>query len=814
MNLSKDGLKHEKVRIMRQKYGANVIAEKKQVAWISILINQITNPLIYILFFAVVVNMLLGELIESIVIGIVILINTILSFFQEFKAMNTLDHLKKYLKEEVTVIRDGKEKTVLAEDIVVGDRVVVKPGDAIASDGVLIRSEGVQVNESVLTGESIPVSKYPVEDQDVSQETNYGEESQVFKGTSVNAGVGEYIVLHVGSDTRFGEIADLLQNEKEQLTPLQKKIRSLSVSIGIFVVLVSILFLAIRTIQDEPLEETFTLSIALAVSAIPEALIISLTVVLALGMNRLLKDKALVRKPVIAETLGSVTTLCIDKTGTLTKGEMKVENTKFTNESIAFEALIAANNRINTIDEAVLQWIQKNNITADFSKNEFIKQKPFNSTDKYSITIHEKQMYIVGAPEQLLEKSNLSEKEKNNWKREIIDLSKQGKRIIGVGYKARNTKMDIQNLHWIGYVVFNDPVRDEAKEALKTCMGAGISVKVITGDSKETAMAVMNSLGFEVNEVETISGNSLQDISDDVLKHRIKNVKLFYRITPEQKYRLVKILQELGESVGMMGDGVNDAPALKRADIGIVVNNATDVSKDTADMILLNSSFNTLVNAVEEGRVIFENMKKVVTYLLADSFSTVILIGGSFILGLPLPITALQILFTNLASDSLPDIGLAFEPKEKDVMKPRNSKDTSILNGETISLIVIIGVIVNIGIFFVFIYLYGQGYPIDEIRSFVFMLLALDSFLYVFSIRSLSKNIWNYPLFNNQVLNLGIISGALLVLGAFTIPVFKDILDLVYIRGELIVLAFALAFTQIVLIELTKFVFFRYQKVI
>lgn len=811
MKLSKKGITSKGARIMRVEYGNNEISVKQTPLWITLILNQIVNPLVFILFFAVVINIALGENVEAIAILIVVIVNTLLGLFQEYKAQNTLESLKKYLKTETLVIRDGKERVLNSSEVVVGDRVKFKPGDTIVADGVLIKSSAVTINESILTGESLPVVKTASEADEIFLETLYSEKELVFKGTAVSTGVGEYIVLRVGVSTKFGEVSELIQKEVDQLTPLQKKIRNLAYIIAIFVSLVSVGILLVRLYQKQDLLEAFTLSIALAVSAIPEALVISLSVVLALGMNRLLKAQALVRKPVVAEALGSVTTLCIDKTGTLTLGEMFVEQSDFVDRALAIEAIIASNAKINTTDEAILDWIKTNKLSTSFQNNEFIEQKPFNSSDKFSITIHKLKTYFMGASEQILEYSNLDKESKIDWSTKIDKLSAQGKRVIGIAYK--NTQSDdIKNCHWLGILTMVDPVRTDARDALETCRLAGIEIKIITGDNQQTALAVLQRLGLDVKESECMSGKELSALSDEALMRIIKKTRLFYRTSPEQKYKIVDLLKKMGERVAMMGDGVNDAPALKRADVGVVVNNATDVSKQTADMVLLDSNFNTLVNAVEEGRVIFTNMKKVVTYLLADAFSSVILVVGSFMLGLPLPLTALQILFINLIADSLPDIGLAFEPKEKNIMKSSFSKKYSLLNSETVSLIIIIGIVVNVCLLIIFKILIDENLDLQEVRSFMFLTLAIDSLIYVFSIKSLTKNIWEHPIFNNFMLNIGVLIGGVLVFSSFTIKPIRDILDLVVIKKEFVLFAFSLAFIQILLIELTKALFFKLQK--
>ncbi|BCX13586.1 MAG: ATPase [Candidatus Dojkabacteria bacterium] len=811
MEFKKYGLTSTEVRKSRKIYGENTFKTKKTKNIFLIFLSQLLNPLVYVLFLAIFLNLILKEYLDALIISIVLIINSFLGTIQEYKAQNTLKILSSYIEEKVTAIRDGIKKKVLSKDLVVGDKVILTPGLKVPADIALIKASEVTTNESSLTGESRLILKQATNLEEFSLD-DLGSENILYKGSFITSGVGEGIVIRVGAQTEFGKIAEKLVVEDETLTPLQIKIQNFAKTITLFVFLYALAILFVNFLRGNSFTESITLSIAVAVSAIPEALVISLTIVLALGMQRLLQKKALVRKMIVAETLGSITTLCIDKTGTLTRGEMSVVGFEFTNKSDALKSLNLNNNEINSVDFAVKQWLQQNkllmNITPEF-------RTVFNSQTKYAWAINNQTAYFLGAPDRLIEKLK-NENEKNILKQKIDELTNKGSRVVGIAkkiltkeeYDSQNVKFE--NLEWLGLIELNDPVRMEAKEALAECKKAGISIKIITGDYKNTAVYVMENLGIKIDESQIISGEDIKKMSDEVLESVVSKKILFYRIEPTQKYRIVSALQKRGERVCMMGDGINDAPALKKADIGVVVDNATDVSKDIADMVLLDSSFNTLVDAVEEGRVIFANMKKIITFLLSDSFSVLMLISGSFLLNLPLPLNPLQIIFINLIGDSFPDVGLAFEKKEKNVMRKLPKNHYKIFNSETLSLIIIIGFIANLINFAVFVWLYSNGYSIETIQSFIFLLLSIDSFLYVYSIRSLKSNIWKYNPFSNSILNIGVLIGFFLTLISFYLPFLRDGLNLVVLSPYLIEMVAILAFLNIFAVELTKYIYLKY----
>jgi Ca2+-transporting ATPase len=507
-------------------------------------------------------------------------------------------------------------------------------------------------------------------------------------------------------------------------------------------------------------------------------------------MNRILKRRAIVRKLVAAETLGSVSTICVDKTGTLTEGKMRVVNTYLSDENMTKRALLATNHQVNAVEVSLQNWLE-NRLTAHdkvtFQQEEYLELKIFDSKTKFSATLGGENLYCVGAPEIVLAKTTLSAKQKEKWLEQFREFSLKGMRLVAVAYKSRaDGDSDIPTtalpagLTWLGLIVLEDPVRPNLFSVFKATADAGIAIKVITGDFGETAQAVLRKIGIEVDEIEMMSGRELGGLSDSQLAHQVTKIRLFYRTTPDQKLRIVNALQAQDEVVAMMGDGINDTPALKKADIGIVVDNATDFSKEVADIVLLDSNFQTIIAAVEEGRSIFENMRKVLAYLLADAFDAIVLVVGSLVIGLPTPMLPLQILYINFLADGLPDLALAFEKPEGAVMrdKPRPKK-FPLLDREVKTLVFIIGIVITSLVFILYVFMLGQGLEIEFIRTFIFATVGIDSLFYVFSIKTFRRNIWKENFLNNRFLNIGVSIGILSMVAAVYVPFLQDILDTV-----------------------------------
>lgn len=830
----KTGLSLAEAKKKLAEFGPNEIQGEEKPSWSKLLLTQFKSPLIYILFFAGLVTLVLKEWTDSVVIFLAVGLNTILGFAQEYKAENALVALRKILVPHAWVVREGKEEAIETVEIVPGDLVVLKTGEKIPADGILIKTVDFHANEAILTGESASVAKK--------------KNSKVFMGTGIASGRGIMVVSQTGRKTKMGQIATQLTQTVEEETPLKNQIGQFSKILAIIFSFICVVIFFEGLWRGREILEMFTLSVAVAVAAIPEGLVISLTVILTLGMQRILKKKGLVRRLLAAETLGSVDVICADKTGTLTEGRMRVvkhevdKSIKGASQEM-IEAAVLCNNLTNPLEMAMMQWARQELGTVDqlIGNHPRLAEIPFSSERKLIAVLVSKgetqaKLIFSGAPEMIMGLSQMSPAEKKKWQ-EILDrAAKKGLRVVAFsqtigdikvlekhlttfknGFQKYDGQIDDQwgqlRLGWLGLLFFEDPVRLEVKEALDLCKRAGIAVKVITGDYRRTAMAVLDQLkiaGEKIKDDQVMEGWELEKLSIEELSVRAEQTVLFARTTPEQKIRIVEALQSRGHSLAMMGDGVNDALALKKADIGVVVGEASEVAKETADMVLLDSNFQTIVASIEEGRGIFENIKKVVLYLLSDSFTEVILIGGSLLLGLPTPLLPAQILWVNLVEDGLPGLALAFEPKDEGLMqeKPRDKK-APILDKEIKTIIFIIGLSTDLLLLGTFWFLLKTAVDFETIQTVIFAGLAINSLLYVFSCKTMRKNLWQEDILSNRFLVFSVLFGVALLLGGVYFPFLKLVLKTKSLEAGWWLLILALGLVNIAGIELVKWLFLR-----
>lgn len=749
------GLSSEEVKNRQQQSGLNVLPEKPPPSNLSLIIQQVRNPLVYVLLLAGVVTLVIGHLPDAAIIFFAVALNTVLGFVQERKATDALHALKHYVASSITVVRDGKRITVETSQIVPGDVVILSQGAKVPADGKLTQANRLYLDESMLTGESVSVKKTQSED--------------VFMGTIIASGQAVMVVEKTGEDTRMGAIALQIQ-ETEGDTPLQRQLKGFSKQLVIVIgVLVTLVF-SVGILHQFSVMDMFITSVALAVSSIPEGLIVSMTVVLAIGMQKILKRHGLVRKLAAAETLGGVTVICVDKTGTLTQGKMSVVDA-IGNKRDLGEQVLLANDLDDPIVIAAFEWGRT--IISDFvSEHQRLDSIPFSSKERFFCSLHQwsntaNRLYVNGAPELLLKWTTLSDKEKKDIAIVIDDLTKQGKRLIGfarrdvsLSKKDLNTPDAKEGLTWVGLLAFSDPVRIGVKDALEQASKAGIRTVVITGDYAKTSEFVLSELGVTLTHNQIITGEKLETLSLDDFAKKVKEIRLFARTTPDQKLDIVEALKKGGEVVAMMGDGVNDAPALHRADIGIAVGEATDVAKESSDLILLDSNFSTIVGAIEEGRSMFENIRKIILYLMCDAFAEIIVILGGIILGLPLPITAIQILWVNLVSDGFPNLTLTIDPKRVDIMleKPRHPNER-LINKWMGALIGFVSLVAGLITLVSFIFVYKVTQDLVLARSMAFIMLGLNSLAYVFSVRALMTPFWKNHLFENRWLVAAVLVG-------------------------------------------------------
>lgn len=787
-----------------KKYGPNLIKEPGKISALRLFINQFLNPLIFILIAAAILALVLGEVLDATFILVVVLINATLGFFQEYKAENILHTLKEKVSKQVKVIRDSQRQMIPVASLVPGDIIILEPGLKIPGDGRILEAEELLVNESILTGESEPVLKKRAQDAKTEKET------KIFMGTLVIEGLGVGVIESTGDDTQFGKIASSLESKFDPPTPIKIELTRISNLILLFVSVIIMIIVALGVRNGLSFDEIFFTAIALGVSTIPEGLIISLTVTLAIGMNNIMSKKAIVRSLPAAETIGSIEILCVDKTGTLTLGQMNVVKTDFVDHDEALNTLAICNNQNNFIDQAILKFLSREKTVHWVKERQQQRQHlfPFSSTLKYTAAAGNGKIYVVGAPEKVLQMTKTQSKD--SWNSKIKAYAGEGFRMVGLAVKNSPTdkfnRADLKDMTMLGLVLIKDPVRKTAIKHLARITKAGIGIKVITGDLKETSLKVLQDLNFTITDDEIISGEELRRITDQQnFAETVSRIKLFYRTTPDQKLDIVKAIQAKNKIVGMMGDGVNDSPAIKNAEIGIVVDNATDVSKEVADVILLDSNFQTILEAIKEGRNIFQNLRKIMVFLFANSLLETGLILLSLIFQLPLPLLPLQILWINLIEDGLPSLALSFDRSGTDLLKNKpRSKNTSIFDKNVIAVIVIISFIIDIIYFLLYNYMINNNYDLIKARTIMFTGISITSLLFLFSAKTLDSNIWKENIFNNRFLNVSVLTGLCLLFISISWQPVMNLLGTVSLSMEELLLIFALSSFDLIMIEAGK----------
>ncbi|MFA6131463.1 MAG: HAD-IC family P-type ATPase [Patescibacteria group bacterium] len=802
------GLTSNEAKKNKGRFGANVLPEEKFASGLSMFLSQFANPLVYVLLAIGVVSLIAQKPSDAIFIFLVVFLNSIFGFTQEYKTQRTLIALKRIVKPKARVIRDGLRQEIEAIDLVPGDVVLLGIGDRVPADGAILEASSFFADEAILTGESESMEKK--------------KDDLVFMGTIVAWGTAVIQIKKTGAGTKIGEIAKIIKETIPLPTILQVRLKKLVRGIIFIGFFLCTLALIVGLYVGYDFWEIFEIIAVLLAAILPEALTIAVTLILVLAMQKMLKRKALVRKLLAVETLGSVSTICIDKTGTLTEGKMRVTKTDFTDHTRALTTLCLCNNLSNPTELALWDFLseQKNFLSQEiFDSHTRFFEVPFSGQHKFMATANcpplgdDCALYVKGAPEIVAAMCGLSAGETKKILQKVERWGKDGLRILALAAcpisKDSVKKLGIKSipkLEWLGLVALWDPPRKEVRETLAIASQAGIKIKVITGDYRYTAEKIMSFLGFEIKAGGLIEGHELERLSDKDLKVRVTDAVLFTRVTPEQKLRIVSALQELGEVVAMTGDGVNDAPALKKADIGIVVGEASEVAKETADITLLDSNFKTIVAAVEEGRVVFENIRKTVFYMMADSFSEISLILGSLLLGWPLPLSVLQILWINLICDGPQDILLGLEPKEREIMAegPKRIND-KILNRFHFFLIIVISLLVAGSALLLFWYF---GLYLGDLRlgrTMSFMMVVLSSILLVIPVRSFRKPFWRYENFwANPWLLIIMCFNAILQVTIIYLPITQRIFELQALQLTHWIILFSFVAMTILIVEAIK----------
>ena len=709
---STKGLSLEEIKKRQLKYGKNQLEEKRPTPLIVLFLTQFVDILIALLVIAAIAAFAVGDIIDACVIMLAVILNAILGFIQEYRSQKAVEMLKNLMTTKAIVKRENEISEIDASELTVGDIVIVEEGGKVPADLSLIETNNLNVDESYLTGESIAVYK------DVSDE--------LYMDSNILSGNGIGVVTNVGMKTAIGQIAEIVQEQSDE-TPLQKRVGKLGKILSVIAIIVCIIIFIMELLKGIALVETFMTSVSLAVAAIPEGLPAVLTLTLALGMQQMAKSNAIVKKLLSVETLGSCTIICSDKTGTLTENKMTVKDSFFTNKdktllvgSLCNNATISNGEVIgDQTDGAILKYCEDNSYFRRELEKEFerIDEIPLDSNRKMMTTIHrlddENEMVLSkGAPEILLDKCKyidndgsieiITQEIKETVLEKIVGMSNNALRVIGLSYKKTDDGNAEENLIFVGLLGLIDPPKANAKQAVQKCIEAGIDVKMITGDHVKTAEAIAYELGILTNG-KVISGDEFETLTDEEYCEIANDIQVYARVKPTQKMRIVEGLKSHGNIVAMTGDGVNDAPALKKASIGVAMGDGTDVAKESADMILQNNDFSTIVEAVKEGRKIYDNIKRFVKFQVSTNVGAILTIIGTSLLSLPLPFNPVQLLWINIVMDGPPAQTLGMEGAEKDIMK-RAPETGDILNKNTLIKILLSGLVMAIGTISIFYY--------------------------------------------------------------------------------------------------------------
>lgn len=857
LETTSEGLTDEEALERVEIFGNNTIAEQQKIARLKIFLNQFTSPLIFLLLLAGMIMILLGDYNDAAVILFAALANSLLGFYQENKAEEALSHLKSYIEERVRIIRGSREFELDAKELVPGDIIRVTQGDRIPADARLIYINDLMVDETILTGEALPAIKSL---EPVSFHAPIGDQkSMVFSGTSVVQGFGNAVVCRIGGETEIGRIADFVKNQDREQTPLQRAIIRFSlIATVMLIALTSIIFL-IGIFSGYSILDMFLTSVAILVSAVPEGLPVAMTVILSIGVQRLAKKNGIIRKLLAAETLGNTTVILTDKTGTLTEAKLELSKVSLFNFSLAsrdpakpdslknisqeFVMKLATLNCdviIENPDEAHDKWhiigrplevaavraATKMEVLpiAIHKEMKVLNYLPFNSANKFSASLFEYQgkkfITLFGAPEILLKNSTKTDEVyKKEVAKEIDRMAYSGERVLGVALKEitasanpekefqLTTKQKFDGFHFLATVSFTDPIRHGVRETIHRIEQVGVRTVIVTGDHQGTAEAVAKELGFSINSGNVINGADLDLMTAEELQKRLPNLRIVSRVSPEGKVKIVLAYQQMGEIVAMTGDGINDAPSLKQADIGVAMGSGSDVAKDVADLVLLDNNYQTIIEAINEGRRTMENLKKVLVYLLSSVLDELFLIGGSLLFGLALPLTAIQILWVNFFTDSFPAIALAFEDGiDYLLLRPSRARG-ELIDKQMRFLISIIGIPTSALLFGIYYYMLKLGFDPAMTRTFIFASFGTYSLFLVFAVRSLHRSIFSYNPFSNPYLLAGNAVGLTCMMGAIYLPALQRALHTVALPPLWLLGILAIGIGNILAIETGKWWF-------
>lgn len=823
---TREGLTDQEAAKRLEEFGLNQLPIGKKKGPIRIFLSQFSDFMIWILIFAGGISGFLGEWVDASIILFVVVLNSILGTFQEYKAEEALAALKKMAAPHALVLRNGSPKKVFSHKLVPGDVVLLNAGDKVPADMRLIESFSLKIDESTLTGESVAEEKVI----DIMPEAaSIGDrDNMAFMGTAVNYGRGKGVVSATGLNTQMGFIAKSLSKEEKEKTPLQKKLNQLSNYISVGVILIAILIFFIGFLTDGHILDSFLIAVSLAVAAIPEGMVAVITIVLALGMSKLAAKGAIIRKLPAVETLGSTQVICSDKTGTLTQNKMTVMEIYTEDEDLLFDAMLHCNDSVlnekgslmgDPTESALLAFL----LEKDRINNEHINDRardgeiPFDSVRKKSSVVIELEdnkhrIFVKGAVDNMLDSFNITAEQKAEINDENDRMANEALRVLAFGYRdlqSHDGEVSLElenNLEFLGLVGMIDPPRDEVLLAIKDCRTAEIIPVMITGDHKITAMAIARDIGLLDEGRYAITGAELALMSDDEFNKEIENICVYARVSPDDKVRIVNAWQSKDMIVAMTGDGVNDAPALKTADIGVGMGiTGTEVSKGASDMVLTDDNFATIVVAVREGRRIFDNIQKTISFLLSSNAGEVVAILVATIIGWRF-LSPVHILWINLVTDSMPALALGMEPAEKDIMSrpPRDSRGSIFTRGN-IMVIVFMGVmeaILALGAYSIGFYVFNDGIVATTMA---FVTLGAAQLFASLGFQSRSDSILKIKLKGHPILWLSFVGGLLMQLLVVLIPPISRLFGLTALNSMQWLIVAILSFLMLIFVELFKF---------
>ena len=848
LNGKTEPLTNEEIAKRQQEYGLNELVEEKKKNVFQVFLKQFADFLVIILIIAAIVSAALGDVESSVVILVVITMNGILGTVQTIKAEHSLQSLKELSMPLAKVIRDGQVMKISSKELTIGDVVCLEAGDYVPADGRIIESAGLKIDESMLTGESLVVDKTDTvieEEKPLAERTN-----MVYSGSLVSFGRGSYIVTSIGMNTEIGKIASLLKATSEKRTPLQISLDKFGQKLSIIILIFCAILFTLNIIQGENIENAFMFAVALAVAAIPEALSSIVTIVLSFGTQKMAKENAIIRKLQAVEGLGSISVICSDKTGTLTQNKMTIEDAYCLNDDnlklakysiLCNDASIRDDEQIGDPTEvAFVVWAENLGISVEKFRadNKRISENPFDSDRKLMSTLNvivndstinnvndmsdlnnsNLIMITKGATDIILSRlANIEDKgivrqinaeDKKEIEKKNIEFSQKGMRVLAVAYKNYKsyelTIDDEDNLTFLGLAAMVDPPREQSESAVQECKEAGIKPIMITGDYKVTAAAIAKRIGILENADEACEGSVIDKMSDEELGNFVENISVYARVSPEHKIRIVKAWQAKGNIVAMTGDGVNDAPALKQADVGVAMGiTGSEVSKDAAAMVLTDDNFQTIVKAIENGRNIYQNIKNSIQFLLSGNFAGILAVLFASIAMLPVPFAPVHLLFINLLTDSLPAIALGFEKGDKDVMKkPPRDRNESIMTKDFLINVGIEGLVIAVTTMTAFMIGYRDNNALLA-STMAFGTLCMGRLFHGFNCKSDKPVIFN-NLFSNKWLIGSFLTGVILMSSVLMIPAFHTALKVQTLSIAQLLIIYALAAADFLIIQLLK----------